>query len=143
VPLAEAGAQVSEVDAADDGCRTPEPGGGKREQVRIEVRRVDDPDVLLADEGRDPCDLLEGSRAQHRAAEREEMRLVAERARLLEHRAGQLDAAHHRLEPRGVPSQSLDALPLRAAEPEAVDAVENAQSHSSPRWGRPERPASP
>ena len=143
VPLAEPVAQVAEVDPADDHLGACETGGGQSEQVGIEVRRVHDADVFFPDQRGDAGDLLERVGPHHGAAQREEVRLVSQRTYLVEHRTGQFQATHQRLETGGMPPQPFDELPLGASDPEAIDEVQDADFHLPPKWGRPECPASP
>jgi hypothetical protein len=121
----ESGAQVAEVDAADDRFGPREPRHHHPESIRVEVGAVDEPDAPLADEGRDAGDLQDRVRLQHRSLEGKDGGLVSERADLLEHRPRGLQARDHRLEARRVQPQPLHELPLRAADPEAVHQVQD------------------
>ena len=129
VPLAESLAQMAEVDPADDHLRPGQPPGREGEEVGVEIGGVDDAHPVLAHQRRHPGDLLERVRPQHRSLEREEDRLVAEGAHLLEHRPRQLQAPHQRAEAGRVQPQPLHELPLRAADPEPVDEMQDRNVH--------------
>ena len=125
VPPPEARPQVAEVEPADDRLRARETRRREPEEVGVEIGPVHDPDALGADERRHPGDLHGCVRLQHRALEGEYLRLVSHRPHRLEHRAGDLQAAHHGAEALRVAAQALDELALGPSDPEAVDEVQH------------------
>ena len=125
VPAAESRPQVAEVEPADDRLRSRETRRCEPEQIGVEIGRVHDPDGLGADESRHPRDLHGGVRLQHRALEREYLRLVSHPPHRLEQRAGNLQAAHHSAEARRMAAQPLHELALGPSDPETADELQH------------------
>ena len=93
---------------------------------------MDDADAVIPDERRHEGDLLGGVCLQKRAVDRENPGFVPEGANLRQERSGKLQATDQHREPLRIAAQALDELALGAADPEAIQEVEDRNVHDDP-----------